>query len=627
MLILLACATPTIEADPAPTDPSEPAPLPADELPPTAKKGLVEQLRADRAAPRHPSDGQGRAWLIEGDDPIQASAAGSWTLGFEVGELGVAAEGAVFLQISPFWGWSDPQLSLPGAPGYTVVSTEAADLQLDAEVIAQGLVAIRPSRALTAGEQLQVQYQGHADRYAEDDARFWFAVDGDGDGVRRTLPDGPGVTVTAGPAARIVLTVPSTAKAGDTVELTVAVLDAAGNAGVQVDTPLELAAQGLAVPEAVTTQGGLAKVELTVPEAGVYRVLARHGEIYAESNPLVVGFEGATIRWADLHGHSQLSDGTGTPEAFLRYARDVAALDVVSLTDHDHWGLLPLSEVAAWWDEIQAATKAAHEPGSFVPLLGYEWTSWIHGHRHVLHFDDTATICDSTDPACESPTQLWDSLRGQDALTFAHHQSGGPIATNWDIPPDPELEPLTEIASVHGSSESRDTPRRIYSWVDGYSVRSALDRGYQLGFVGSGDSHDGHPGLPHLASGTGGLAAILTDELTREGVLAAMKARRTYATNGPRIVLRASLGGQGLGADVTPNELSVADLVAVAVGVGPLDRIDLIQDGEVVATHPCEGERTCRATWQPTLKTGGYLYVRAVQQDGGAAWGSPWFVQ
>jgi len=32
-------------------------------------------------------------------------------------------------------------------------------------------------------------------------------------------------------------------------------------------------------------------------------------------------------------------------------------------------------------------------------------------------------------------------LRGKQALTFAHHSAGGPIATNWAIPPDPELEP------------------------------------------------------------------------------------------------------------------------------------------------------------------------------------------
>ena len=127
-------------------------------------------------------------------------------------------------------------------------------------------------------------------------------------------------------------------------------------------------------------------------------------------------------------------------------------------------------------------------------------------------------------------------------MTFAHHSAGGPIATNWAYPPDPVLEPLTEVVSVHGSSEAADSPDLIYSPVPGNFVRDVLDRGFELGFVGSGDSHDGHPGLSQIASGTGGLAAILSEDLTREGVLEALRARRTYATNGPRILLHASLG-------------------------------------------------------------------------------------
>ncbi len=621
MLLLLACATPS---EPEPSAPPEPAP---EVLPATAKADLVAQLRADREAPRHPSDGQGRAWLIAGDERIQAGSSGAWTLGFEVGPLGVAEEGAVYFQVPPFWGWSNAQLTHPEAPGYTTVQTRVAGLAFTAEVVAQGLVALRPDRALLPGETLEVTYTGRADRYAEA-SRFWFAVDGDGDGVRRALAEGPTIEVHAGTPARLVLSVPSTAEPGQAVALTVAVLDAEGNAHVAWDGPVELAAEGVAVPASVQTTGGLTRTTITPSAPGVYRVVGRFevedGTAYAESNPLVVGFGGAPIRWADLHGHSQLSDGTGTPEDFLIYARDVAALDIVCLTDHDHWGLLPLSETPGWWSEIEAATRAANVPGEFVSLLGYEWTSWIHGHRHVIHFSDTASICDSTDPDCEHPEQLWASLRGQEALTFAHHQSGGPIATNWDIPPDPVLEPLTEIASVHGSSESADTPRRIYGWVDGHDVRSALDRGYKLGLVGSGDSHDGHPGLAHLVSGTGGLAAVLTEDLTREGVLAALRGRRTYATNGPRIVLRATLDGEGVGGDVPAGAEQV---VAVAVGVAELDRLDLIQDGSVVATEACGGARTCRATWPVRLVPGGYAYVRAVQEDGGAAWSSPWFVR
>ena len=96
-------------------------------------------------------------------------------------------------------------------------------------------------------------------------------------------------------------------------------------------------------------------------------------------------------------------------------------------------------------------------------------------------------------------------MRGESVLTFAHHSAGGPIATNWSIPPDPELEPVTEIVSVHGSSEAMDSPGLIYSPLPGNTVRDALGLGFELGFIGSGDSHDGHPGKAHLMSpGMGG---------------------------------------------------------------------------------------------------------------------------
>ena len=106
---------------------------------------------------------------------------------------------------------------------------------------------------------------------------------------------------------------------------------------------------------------------------------------------------------------------------------------------------------------------------------------------------------------------------------------------------------MTEIVSVHGSSEAPDAPAVIHEPVAGHFVRDALARGYRLGFVGSGDSHDGHPGAFTTDPAEGGLAAILSEELTREGVLRALRARRVYATNGARIVLRVALGGAPMG--------------------------------------------------------------------------------
>jgi hypothetical protein len=169
----------------------------------------------------------------------------------------------------------------------------------------------------------------------------------------------------------------------------------------------------------------------------------------------------------------------------------------------------------------------------------------------------------------------------------------------------------------------------IYSAVPGNFVRDALDRGYRLGFVGSGDSHDGHPGLAHLASPSGGLAAVLSNERTREGVLEALRARRSYATNGPRILLRCALGPHGMGdsIEVPEDGNATLPLFVRVVSPGPLERLDLIRDGAVVDSLGLEGLRDVSLQRDVgELRPGGYLYVRAVQEDGGAAWSSPFFL-
>ncbi len=199
------------------------------------------------------------------------------------------------------------------------------------------------------------------------------------------------------------------------------------------------------------------------------------------------------------------------------------------------------------------------------------------------------------------------------------------MATNWGYPPDPELEPVTEIVSVHGSSEALDSPVPIYGPVPGNFVRDVLDRGYRLGLIGSGDSHDGHPGLAHLASASGGLAGILADEVSREAVLEALRARRVYATNGPRIFLAAELAGRPMGALFAAGELrGGAELAVRAVAPAPLDAIDLLRAGGPIDTVPCDGRFGCAFT-RTITDAEGYLYLRVRQLDGGAAWSSPFF--
>jgi hypothetical protein len=596
-----------------------------------AKLDTHQSLVDDLKATRHPADGGGRAYL-DPESPAVARAGGRvrLSLTYEAGPRGIAEGGALFLQPSPFWGWDSPQTEIRDAPGATEVATEAQGVSLETTAL-DGLLAIQVrGRKLEPRERVHVKYLTRADRYAEREERLWIAVDGDGDGVRSLVVDSPRIDVLAGEPARIVLTLPTTARPGELVRLVVAALDASGNRGVVMDEPVQLrASEDLALPGTVSLpEGGILSLEVPTAGEGVYRVLgSTESGLAAESNPLIVREAIPRVLWGDLHGHSQLSDGTGTPADYFAYARDVAALDVIALTDHDHWGMRFLDGNPGLWRTIEDAALRFDEPGRFVALVGFEWTSWLHGHRHVLYFEGEAEVLSSLDPRYEDPALLWKALEGRSAITIAHHSAGGPVSTNWEFAPPPELEPVTEVVSVHGSSEASDAPGKIYAAVPGNFVRDALGRGFRFGFIGSGDSHDGHPGLAHLASPSGGLSAIFSEETTRAGVLRALKERRTYATNGPRIWLRTWLDENEMGTLIAPSEAPAQELRFVVAAPAPVERVDVIRSGEIVSVVPGSGRRELSETLSiPSLRAGDYLYVRVVQEDGGAAWSSPVYV-
>ena len=613
--------------------------------PPTARRATLDDLRADHAAPRHPSDGGGRAWLElgEGEDgSIQAGRRGTWTILYEAGELGVAVGGSVRFLTPPFWEWSSAQDRFPDQPGYITVESLADGVTLDV-IAGDWTVAEIRGRALRSGERLRFVYGAgeagaRADRYAERGAPLWLSVDGDGDRVPGILLDSPRIDILPGPPLRLHLNAPSVVRPGEEVVLRASVLDRVGNRGVTFEGDVQLAIEeGAAeLPETVrlsAEHAGTVAIPFTCAAPGVVRIRGRVAladrEIEAIANPILVSPVAPRVFWGDLHGHSHVSDGTGAPQDYFTYARDVAGLDVLALTDHDHWGVVFLDQDPEQWRELQALAERFYEPNRFVTLAGYEWTSWIHGHRHVLFFDPGEhELLSSIDPAFETPQQLWDGLAARDerALTFAHHSAGGPIATDWSFAPDPRFEPVTEIVSVHGCSEARDAPKGIYRPLRGNYVRDVLDRGYRLGFLGSGDSHDGHPGLVHLASSGGGLAGVLAEDLTRDGVYAALQARRSYATNGRRILLQTALGGARMGALVPEPSSDTTPLYVRVIAVTPLATLDLVRSGRVQSID-AEGRLELVLEFEiPELTAGEYVYVRAVQEDGFAAWSSPFFI-
>jgi hypothetical protein len=689
MILLMGCERRDNEStvpEPASRDAETPArPLPGEpwfELPadwdaqhpvlsPNAKTEAHFTSLAEKQIDMDPGDGQGRAWLesITPIDPkakdwawrrdeggkdrptLPASTLARFEIGFEVGEPGIEEGGILFVMPEPYWSWSEAQVIDPRAPGYTTAVARDGDVQL--EPSGPGAQFQVTGRRLAPGERIDIVLGAgpigtRVDEFAERGSEVLIAVDGSGDGYRHWLKESVRIDVAAHAGDRIVGYGPAEAAPGESIEISISILDANGNRALWPSTDGKETDQAEAHFEIERTDGGALaelglsnrvtsrtsphgphRIRLSTPTRNTTIRLSIRGldaldGLETRVNPIVVRNSGQRLAWGDLHGHSQLSDGTGTPEDYFGYARDVARLDIIALTDHDHWSVRPLDEAPEAQARIADAVRAFNEPGRFVTLPGYEWTSWLHGHRHVLYFEEEAPIFSAIDPATDRPDELWNALRGKLALTFAHHSAGEPVATNWYYPPDPELEPLTEISSVHGSSEAPDAPLAVRGGIPGNFVRDVLNHGYRLGFIGSGDSHDGHPGLTYLITGQAGLAAIYTESLDRASLLEAMKQRRTFATNGIRPFFEVFIDETFMGGEL-PESSTEHTLRIRYEATAPIERIDLIRSGRVAAIEGGEAlsleiERTI-----PRLQPSEFHYVRIIQVDGGVAWSSPIF--
>jgi len=309
---------------------------------------------------------------------------------------------------------------------------------------------------------------------------------------------------------------------------------------------------------------------------------------------------GQTPFWGEIHTHTGLSDGNGSPEDNFDIAQ--SHLDFWAMADHacdeevfnlDYRERNPDHEVLnEEWGRVQELCRSHEDVGQFIPFLAYEWTNYQYGHHNVYYLDyDQPIRMPATLP------ELYDAVRDVDALVIPHHSSYpvGICGKNWDFH-DEALTPFVEIYSLHGSSEE---PRNIEplltagSWMGpgaaGGSVQDGLARGYKLGIMASSDSHGDHPGAYD-----NGLIAAYADELSRPALWEAFRAKRVYGVTGDRITLDFSINGSPMGTACRCDGKRAIDVSVVAWD--KIDRIDIIKNNTLLhsVVEPTGPEETKR---------------------------------
>jgi uncharacterized protein DUF3604 len=277
-----------------------------------------------------------------------------------------------------------------------------------------------------------------------------------------------------------------------------------------------------------------------------------------------VGDKTYHLYWGDTHCHSTCSgDAEGEVDECYAYGRHRAGLDFMAVTDNDF--IYDDTLTPAAWALLRAEAGHWNDPGQFVTLSGYERSFReppVDGpginHRIILFADDEQPVCRFTEPDADTLTKFVRQMEGADAYEYPHH------ATWW-------LAPCSRLGGAEVCS----------SWdvyIDkAQTIAQALRGGYRLAFIGSSDTHRIVPGLG------GALTGVWAEALTRKDILAALRARRCFATNGERTVLDVRVECALMG-----SEQSVADRVVVQCQVRApraIRSVDLFRNGEQVLRH------------------------------------------
>jgi hypothetical protein len=170
------------------------------------------------------------------------------------------------------------------------------------------------------------------------------------------------------------------------------------------------------------------------------------------------------------------------------------------------------------------------------------------------------------------------------AILIPHHPAykQGWRGQNWSVL-DPSVSPVVEIFSEHGNAESDRGPYRyIRHSMGGRTTQNTLQwlwrQGIQVGITASTDDHLGYPG----AYGEG-LVGVYAEALTRESIMEALKARRTYGVSADRIELDFRLNGHWMG-ETIPGEVARKMRVKVK-GKDVIDRVEVLRNNEVIYRH------------------------------------------
>ena len=352
--------------------------------------------------------------------------------------------------------------------------------------------------------------------------------------------------------------------------------------------------------------------------------------------------------FGQLHSHTQYSDGAGSLESALAYVKalpDNANVDFVAFTDHSNYfdsknnpnveaalydtSLVKDSDPSHSWATYKNTVAAfnAANAGKKVAIAGFEMT-WSGGPGHINTFNtpgivsrNNTTLNNKTkDAGLQAYYKLLSQTEGANSISQFNHPGttfGNFIDFGyWDAVVDTRMY-MVEV----GNGEGQIGAGGYYPSYEQYIM--ALDKGWHVAPTNNQDNHKGKWGNANDARDV-----ILTDDFTEDGIYAALRARRMYATEDKNLDLDYTVNGNMMGSII-----DVPEKLNFEISFNDPDRTDsiakvelVVNSGKVAYTWDSAAALAKGSVSVELAPEYTYYFVRVTEGDGDLAVTAPVWV-
>jgi hypothetical protein len=365
------------------------------------------------------------------------------------------------------------------------------------------------------------------------------------------------------------------------------------------------------------------------------------GFVAAESPELLSARTGLKAYYGITHTHvaENGDDGQGTLAEAYAYGHGKGKLDFMSVSSHSHM----IDD--AGYQRLRAAAAAATQDGKFVAIPGQEWSSISKG-GHITILDANAR-CELGNGDWASFYQKWLPAHPEVAFVQFNHphptnplEFGGKGFNPLDNARSSQVaeDKIRGMALLNGPGkytgedmhgEPDDFDRGVNKLNYEVEYQDFLNRGWKIGAIGDQDNHVKTWGTA-VPTRTG----IWAKNLSKAGVLEALKARRTFAAFDNNVKLWFELNGAPMGSETSSSKALAVKVVATDPDT-TIKRVELYGDVDGPGGQPARllakadvNKKTVGwAATLPAVPGESYYYAKLVYDDQHAwAWTSPIWV-